>query len=646
MSAAAQARTDSAAAEARTEPPAPFPATFQDRQIIALLTKWCLATKSAHFARAMRPETVVDSLAAVQGALQVVYATLMQRDADELPPVVLDLMVGAQQDGGLATVSGVPVVSASGAAAGMGDGERCSYVAAATTLETHLLEVTTGIDRSTANGAPHPLQCAADRIRHRQSLLDRGELTVTEVALREAVACVAAKWGVKRDDAPPRPAPPPGAAEAAPACPISFVTLADRRVKRSQLMRGVRNAWINNLRAVANARERATIESLQRQSNNWASVIPATPQQTIADRAIPGLLRAMYGVSHYGRSDGPGLKLHLAGSKTNRVTQYLQIGDTDVLEHEASFATAVRKHDELTATVGNAIIPTALPTAAVFFERSLAAAPSAGGDSLSNGGYDDDDPGGTGDPGGSTDDDDADRSPPTVGAKAYDDIAVVHTDGTVYRLDVTIVNVNCAATTTAAQRSATPVHDRLVAAEQRKLRAPGVQRWLASATGDRSANMRSSADNTPTLLASGASPNIGVSADGSRVFVPFAITSSGLLGASAATFLQGLAKSARHDHTDLIAMQRRPIADEGTWASRNFTAWARQRLSLSTLGLVGICIDDALRRDAIAALPSRGRGVIDHRRPGYAPLRSVVDDAPSGLLHHMRDAAAQAASAP
>ena len=63
-------------------------------------------------------------------------------------------------------------------------------------------------------------------------------------------------------------------------------------------------------------------------------------------------------------------------------------------------------------------------------------------------------------------------------------------------------------------------------------------------------------------------------------------------------------------------------------------------------GLVGICIDDALRRDAIAALPSRGRGVIDHRRPGYAPLRSATDDAPSGLLHHMRDAAAQAASAP
>ena len=105
-----------------------------------------------------------------------------------------------------------------------------------------------------------------------------------------------------------------------------------------------------------------------------------------------------------------------------------------------------------------------------------------------------------------------------------------------------------------------------------------------------------------------------------------------------------LSKSARHDHTDLIAMQRRPIADEVTWASRNFTAWARQRLS--TQGLVGICIDAALRRDAIAALPSRGRGVIDHRRPGYAPLRSATDDAPSGLLHHMRDAAAQAASAP
>jgi len=572
----------------------------------------------------------------------------MQRDADELPPVVLDLMVGAQQDGGLATISGVPVVSASGAAAGMGDGERCSYVAAATTLEMHLLEVTTGLDRSTANGAPHPLQCAADRIRRRQLHLDRGDLTVTEVALQEAVACVAAKWGIKRDDAPQRPAPPLGAAEAAPACPISFVTLADRRVKRSQLMRGVRNAWMNNLRAVANARERATIESLQRQSNNWASVIPATPQQSIADRAIPGLLRAMFGVSHYGRNDGFGLKLHLAGSKTNRVTSFLQVGDTDILEHEASFGTAIRKHDEVCATVGNAIIPTALPSAAVFFERSLSGPPAAGGSSLSSGGYGADDPGGTGDPGGGVDDDDddADRSPPATGAKAYDDIAVVHTDGTVYRLDVTIVNVNCATTTAAAQRSATPVHDRLVAAEQRKLRAPGVQRWLASATGDRSANMRSSADNTPNLLASGASPNIGVSADGSRVFVPFAITSSGLLGASAATFLQGLAKSARHDHTDLIAMQRRPIADEGTWASRNFTAWARQRLSLSVCGLVGICVDDALRRDAIAALPSRGRGVIDHRRPGYAPLRSATDDAPSGLLHHMRDAAAQAASAP
>ena len=217
-----------------------------------------------------------------------------------------------------------------------------------------------------------------------------------------------------------------------------------------------------------------------------------------------------------------------------------------------------------------------MPSAAVFFERSLSGPPAAGGSSLSSGGYGADDHGGTGDPGGGVDDDhdDDDRSPPATGAKAYDDIAVVHTDGTVYRLDVTIVNVNCATTTAAAQRSATPVHDRLVAAEQRKLRAPGVQQWLASATGDRSANMRSSADNTPNLLASGASPNIGVSADGSRVFVPFAITSSGLLGASAATFLQGLAKSARHDHTDLIAMQRRPIADEGTWASRNFTAWS------------------------------------------------------------------------
>ena len=151
----------------------------------------------------------------------------------------------------------------------------------------------------------------------------------------------------------------------------------------------------------------ATIESLQRQSNNWTSVIPATPQQSIADRAIPGLLRAMFGVSHYGRSDGLGLKLHLAGSKANRVTQFLQVGDTDILEHEASFGTAIRKHDDVCAAVGNAIIPTALPSAAVFFERSLSAAPSAGGGSSSSGGYDDDDPGGTGDPEGGADDDDS-----------------------------------------------------------------------------------------------------------------------------------------------------------------------------------------------------------------------------------------------
>ena len=101
-------------------------------------------------------------------------------------------------------------------------------------------------------------------------------------------------------------------------------------------------------------------------------------------------------------------------------------------------------------------------------------------------------------------------------------------------------------------------------------------------------------------------------------------------------------------HAGVVASSRLVVFGfaEGTWASRNFTAWARQRLPLSVCGLVGICIDDALRRDAIAALPSRGRGVIDHRRPGYAPLRSATDDAPSGLLHHMRDAAAQAASAP
>ena len=62
---------------------------------------------------------------------------------------------------------------------------------------------------------------------------------------------------------------------------------------------------------------------------------------------------------------------------------------------------------------------------------------------------------------------------------------------------------------------------------------------------------------------------------------------------------------------NLIAMAGGSLAQEATWASRTFGAWAKQRISLAVSGMHGVVIQDvldsALDRDRLASTKRRGK---------------------------------------
>ena len=65
------------------------------------------------------------------------------------------------------------------------------------------------------------------------------------------------------------------------------------------------------------------------------------------------------------------------------------------------------------------------------------------------------------------------------------------------------------------------------------------------------------------------------------------MASSGSLGASASAFLKALCAIKRRAGTDIMALQAGSAATEATWATRTFSSWARQRLSLSCVAMLG-----------------------------------------------------------
>jgi hypothetical protein len=128
----------------------------------------------------------------------------------------------------------------------------------------------------------------------------------------------------------------------------------------------------------------------------------------------------------------------------------------------------------------------------------------------------------------------------------------------------------------------------------------------------------------PTSSSSGESPQLlEVSADGTRRFVPFVLSSSGRLGPQAANFFAELCNRAKrrgHDYTafgvsgsdDAVAAS---VRKDASWANRNFPAWAKQYLSLAVCATKALAIDRILRNDSIAGIAQRGTGA-PHRPPG------------------------------
>jgi hypothetical protein len=49
------------------------------------------------------------------------------------------------------------------------------------------------------------------------------------------------------------------------------------------------------------------------------------------------------------------------------------------------------------------------------------------------------------------------------------------------------------------------------------------------------------------------------------------------------------------------------LAQEATWASRTFGAWAKQRISLAVSGMFGVVIQDVLDRDRLVSTKRRGK---------------------------------------
>ena len=597
--------------------PARLPATFESKQIIALVTKLCLASRAAHFARALPAAVCTPGVAAVEGALLETYASLMERQPTAIAPVMRDVILSAQADGGCATVSGVPCRSHV-TADGEGDGEHASFVAAAAKIDRHLVESAAGLDGQATAGfssRPTPVHLVAvHRVHGRGQLTNRAALTNGEEALRAAVAACQRCWGTRRVDAPPSHSAGDAAGPQTPAsCPFTFATLHAVPLRRSSLMRYIRNAATNRRFEQATPRQWAALTAMRDQSNSFMNALPATDAQSIASRCVAVMLRSRYfcgdhvdtlvtGAPHL--HDGPGGRPILLGQDEVRS-----------LESSPKLGNTISRHDEICHALGSAIIRTALGAGtAVHYEKQLV-------DDSSD------------DPGGTTDDD--------PGERVFDDVSFAY-QGVEYRIDVSVVNVNTAAVEGACRSSDQGLSNVLEHKATTKLRRAAA--WLGadgmSSSGNGAANPTTRSQSILTSAASAS--NIGISESGARVFVPFIMASSGSLGASASAFLKALCAIKRRAGTDIMALQAGSAATEATWATRTFSSWARQRLSLSCVAMLGRGVQNILDNDKLAMLPGRGRGQVGRPAQAVRYSAAAAEKSKTSMLRVLRDVAARA----
>ena len=167
--------------------------------------------------------------------------------------------------------------------------------------------------------------------------------------------------------------------------------------------------------------------------------------------------------------------------------------------------------------------------------------------------------------------------------------------------------------------------------------------WLGadgmSSSGNGAANPTTRSQSILTSAASAS--NIGISESGARVFVPFIMASSGSLGASASAFLKALCAIKRRAGTDIMALQAGSVAKEATWATRTFSSWARQRLSLSCVAMLGRGVQNILDNDKLATLPGRGRGQVGRPAQGVRYSAAAAEKSQTSMLRVLRDVAAR-----
>ena len=128
---------------------------------------------------------------------------------------------------------------------------------------------------------------------------------------------------------------------------------------------------------------------------------------------------------------------------------------------------------------------------------------------------------------------------------------------------------------------------------------------------------------------------------GARVFVPFIMASSGSLSASASAFLKALCAIKRRAGTDIMALQAESAAT-ATWATRTFSSWARQRLSLSCVAMLGRGVQNILDNDKLAMLPGRGRGQVGRPAQAVRYSAAAAEKSKTSMLRVLRDVAARA----
>ena len=223
----------------------------------------------------------------------------------------------------------------------------------------------------------------------------------------------------------------------------------------------------------------------------------------------------------------------------------------------------------------------------------------------------------------------------------FDDVSFAY-QGVEYRIDVAVVNVNTATVEAACRSSNQGLNNVLDQKASAKLRraAPWLSEDGMSTTGNDTTNPTSRSQSILTSAASAS--NIGISASGARVFVPFIMASSGSLGASAAAFLKALCAIKRRAGTDIMALQAGPVATEATWAARTFPSWARQRLSLCCVAMLGRGVQNILDNDKLASLPGRGRGQAGWPAQAVRYSAAAAESRKTSMLRVLRDVAARA----